>query len=85
MGNNEAALLAIKNRVVYDLKLNEYVWVNKLIYWEDELMILGVSGQYKASEYMKAWKLTDDEKEERKYTLYKEFKQWLDENFKEDR
>jgi len=36
MDKNKIALIAIKRRVVYDLKLNSYVWVNKLIYWKKE-------------------------------------------------
>lgn len=62
MENREAALLAIEHRAVYDLKLNGWVWVNKLIYWGDELMILGyaMEAQYKASEYGRLWRLTEN-------------------------
>ena len=84
MENDEVALQAIKNRAVYDLKLNEYVWVNKLIYWEDELMVVGYAVNYKASEYGKTWKLVDDDEEERKYAIYRDFKQYLDKISKEE-
>lgn len=62
MESKEAALLAIEHREVYDLKLNRWVWVNKLIYWGDELMILGyaMEAQYKASEYGSSWRLSEN-------------------------
>lgn len=78
MENSEAALLAINHRQVYDLKLNRFVWVNKLIYWGDELMVLGYGTQYKVSEYGKSWRLAEDGELER-YALYKKFVQWMDE------
>lgn len=77
MTNNEIALLAIKRRVVYDLKLNEYVFVNKLIYWEDELMITGYAVQYKVADYGKTWKLSVDEEYEQRCALNKDFEEWL--------
>lgn len=65
MESKEAALLAIEHREVYDLKLDRWVWVNKLIYWGDELMILGyaMEAQYKASEYGRSWRLSEKEDE----------------------
>lgn len=65
MENKEAALLAIEHRQVYDLKLNRCVWVNKLVYWGDELMILGyaMEAEYKASEYGRSWRLEEKEDE----------------------
>ena len=78
MKNEEIALLAIKRRVVYDLKLNSYVWVNKLIYWKDELMISsGYAVQYKVSDYGKTWKLSVDEEYEQRLALNKDFEEWL--------
>lgn len=77
MTNSEIALLAIKRRVVYDLNLNSYVWVNKLIYWKDELMITGYSVKYKVSEYGKTWKLSAGEGLEQRYTTIKNFDKWL--------
>lgn len=62
MESKEAALLAIEHREVYDLKLNRLVWVNKLIYWGDELMILGyaMEAEYKVSEYGISWRLSEN-------------------------
>lgn len=78
MDKSQIALLAIKRRVVYDLKLNSYVWVNKLIYWKDELMIVsGYASQYKVSDYGKTWKLSVDEGLEQRYNLGKNFDKWL--------
>lgn len=77
MTNNEIALLAIKRRVVYDLKLNEDVFVNKLIYWKDDLMITGYASQYKVSDYGKTWKLSVDEEYEQRRALNKDFEEWL--------
>lgn len=65
MESKEAALLAIEHREVYDLKLDRFVWVNKLVYWGDELMILGyaMEAQYNASEYGRSWRLSEKEDE----------------------
>ena len=55
------AIAAIKNRSLYDRQLNKYVFVNKLIYWGDELMIKGVQYTYKVKDYGITWrKGTDD-------------------------
>ena len=85
MKNSEIALLAIKQRAVYDLNLNEYVWVNKLIYWEDELVILGYAVNYKVSEHGKTWRLTSDEELEQNTTILKDFEQYLDKISKEEK
>lgn len=77
MENEEIAILAIKRRVVYDLKLNEYVWVNKLIYYGDDLMITGYASQYKVSDYEKTWKLSAGEEMEQRQALNKDFEEWL--------
>ena len=77
MENSEIALLAIKRRVVYDLKLNSYVWVNKLIYYGDDLMITGYAVQYKVADYGKTWKLSVDEEYEQRQALNKDFEEWL--------
>lgn len=77
MTNSEIALLAIKHRVVYDLKLNSYVWVNKLIYCGDDLMISGYAVQYKVADYGKTWKLSVDEEYEQRQALNKDFEEWL--------
>lgn len=77
MKNEEIALLAIKHRAIYDLKLNSYVWVNKLIYWEDELMISSYAVHYRVSDYEKTWKLSVDEEYEQRQALNKDFEEWL--------
>ena len=77
MTKNEIALLAIKRRAIYDLKLNSYVWVNKLIYYGDDLMITGYAVQYKVSDYGKTWKLSVDEEYEQRCALNKDFEEWL--------
>ena len=57
---DQKALLAIRRRVVYDLKAKSYVYVNKLIYWADELMIIGYgNAHYKANDYGITWKEND--------------------------
>lgn len=62
MESREAALLAIEHREVYDLRLNRFVWVNKLVYWGDELMILGYSmeAEYKVYDYGSSWRLSEN-------------------------
>ena len=77
MDKNQIALLAIKRRAIYDLKLNSYVWVNKLIYYGDDLMITGYAVQYKVSDYGKTWKLSVDEEYEQRQALNKDFEEWL--------
>ena len=53
------ALQAIRRRSVFLLDERRIVYVNKLIYWEDELMILGYgeTPPLKASEYARTWTL----------------------------
>lgn len=77
MENSQIALQAIKRRVAYDLKLNSYVWVNKLIYYGDDLMITGYASQYRVSDYGKTWKLSVDEEYEQRCALNKDFEEWL--------
>ena len=57
----EAALLAIARRSVYDIQKEDYPFVNKLIYWGDDLMILGFTTAYHVADYGKTWKLGDEE------------------------
>ena len=80
MDKSQIALQAIKRRVVYDLKLNSYVWVNKLIYWKDELMISGYAVHYKVSDYGKTWKLSVVEDLEQRYIAGKDFEEWCEKN-----
>ena len=82
MENSKIALLAIKQGAVYDLEINRYFWVNKLIYWKDELMIVGYAVNYKVSEHGKTWRLTADEKLEQNTTLLKDFDEWLEKTIK---
>lgn len=53
------AIKCIKNRSAYNIKLKEYVFVNKLIYWADDLMLIGYSGdksRFKVEDYGITWK-----------------------------
>ena len=77
MENEEIALQAIRQRAVYDLKKNKYLFVNKLIYWKDDLMITGYAVQYKVSDYGKTWKLSAGEEYEQRQALNKDFEEWL--------
>ena len=56
MTNTERALNCIKKRMLFDLRKNQMVFVNKLIYWEDDLMIRGYDDYYKAEDYGITWK-----------------------------
>lgn len=56
------AIKCIKNRMLYDIEQNKNVFVNKLIYWEDELMINGIN-PYKVKDYKKTWYLPKIEKD----------------------
>jgi len=85
MENDEIALQAIRQKAVYDLKLNKYVFVNKLIYLKDKLMIVGYTTQYRVSDYGKTWRLLVAEEYEQRYTLCKDFEKYLDKISKEDK
>lgn len=52
------AIKCIKNRSAYNIKLKEYVFVNKLIYWADDLMLIGYSDEskFKVEDYGITWK-----------------------------
>ena len=53
------AIKCIKNRKVYNIKLKKDVFVNKLIYWEDDLMLIGyktTESQFKVEDYGITWK-----------------------------
>ena len=54
----EKAIKCIEKRSIYSIELKEYVFVNKLIYWEDDLMIIGYSdkSQFKVEDYGITWK-----------------------------
>lgn len=77
MESSQFALLAIIQRSVYDLKLNSYAWVNKIICLEDELVIAGYTMQYRVFDYGKTWRLSENEKYEEAYTLSHNFEEWL--------
>lgn len=61
MTPQEAALEAIKRRSVYSAKLKGYTFVNKLIYWADDLMLVGYEAHYRVDEYGKTWALAKEE------------------------
>lgn len=50
-------LETIKKRSLYDMKKKKDQFVNKLIYWDDDLMIIGygLDNKYKAKDYGKTW------------------------------
>lgn len=73
-----AALKAIKRQEVYDTRLNEYAFANKLLFWGDELVIGGYSLQYRVSEYGKTWRLSKDDDLEEKDALLEDFERLLD-------
>lgn len=50
------ALECIKHRTIYDIEHDGLTFVNKLIYWGDELMIMGYVNNYKVSDYGVTWK-----------------------------
>ena len=78
--NEEIALLAIKRMFVYDLKLNKYVCVNRLVYWGDELVIAGFAVRYRVSEYGETWKLSVVEGLDQRYIAGKDFEEWREKN-----
>ena len=80
MENEKIALLAIKHRFVYDIKLNKYVWANRLVYWGDELVISGFAGRYRVSDYGKTWKLSVVEGIDQRYIAGKDFEEWREKN-----
>ena len=60
----EKAIISIKKRSLYDIKKEKYVFVNKLIYWYDDLMIKGyVNDNYIVEDYGKTWVLSKEELE----------------------
>lgn len=69
------ALYSIKRKLVYDIFAKDVKFVNKLMYYENELMLTGPDCEYKVSEFEKTW-TTDDKsieealknKKERKVT-----------------
>ena len=52
-----SAVLAIKNRALYDVEAKEFAYVNKLLYLRDELFIKGFNeaSQYRVSERSFSW------------------------------
>ena len=63
MTPQEAALEAIKRRSVYSAKAKGFVFVNRLIYWSEELMLIGYVEGFRVDEYGKTWALTEEELE----------------------
>lgn len=57
---HEMALAAIRHRAVYDINRQTFVFVNRLIYWDGYLMILGYDDHYAAGDYGITWRLTKD-------------------------
>ena len=56
------AITCIYNRRAYDKKQNKNVFVNKLIFWGSELMMLGLSGEvFRVIDYKKTWELPKNE------------------------
>lgn len=55
--NLAAASVAILQRCVYDLELEDYSYVRSLVYWDKVLMIVGGQHAYKASDYQIKWRL----------------------------
>ena len=49
------AIKSIKNRCVYDIAKQKYVFVNMLIYYGKDLMIKGYTDIYKVDDYGKTW------------------------------
>ena len=56
MDKLKIALECIKNRTLFDMRINKMVFVNKLIYWENDLMIRGYNDAYKVEDYGITWK-----------------------------
>ena len=57
---HEMALSAIRRRAVYDINCQKFVFVNRLIYWDSDLVILGYADHYYAEDYGVTWTLTKD-------------------------
>lgn len=57
---HEMALAAIRHRAVYDINRQAFVFVNRLIYWDIDLVILGYAEHYYAEDYGVTWTLTKD-------------------------
>ena len=53
------AIQCIKNRVAYNIKEKRTVFVNKLIYWGNDLMLNGFtpSSRFKVEDYGITWKV----------------------------
>ena len=63
MRNELRALECIKHRTIYDIEHDDLTFVNKLIYWGDELMIMGYVNNYKVSDYGVTWKPVSEVKD----------------------
>lgn len=57
------AIKCIKNRSAYNIKLKKDIFVNKLIYWGDDLMLTGYSekSQFKVEDYGITWKEVEED------------------------
>ena len=58
----EKAIKCIENLRAYNIELKAHVFVNKLIYWKDDLMLTGYSdnSQFKVEDYGITWKEVED-------------------------
>lgn len=58
----EKAIKCIKNLSAYNIELKEHVFVNKLIYWKDDLMLTGYSdnSHFKVEDYGITWKEVEE-------------------------
>ena len=54
--NQLRAIGCINNRAIFDMEKNQVVFVNKLIYIENALIIKGYLKDYKVDEYGKSWR-----------------------------
>jgi hypothetical protein len=58
----QKAITCIYNRCAYDKKQKKNIFVNKLIFWGSELMMLGLSGEeFRVVDYKKTWELPKNE------------------------
>ena len=57
------AIKCIKNRNAYNIKTQKYCFVNKLIYWADDLMLIGYAedSKFKVEDYGKTWVVCEKE------------------------
>lgn len=54
--NQLVAISCIENRALFDIKKKKIVFVNKLIYIGEDLMIKSYFDEYKVEDYGKTWR-----------------------------